>query len=57
MTPEEHETAKRLFWEKAVLATLPDPKITVRHAAELADQAIQEWQQRFEKGSLRGRDR
>jgi hypothetical protein len=49
MTPEEYETAKRLFWEKALAAMLSDPKMTVKHAAELADEAIKEWKRRFEK--------
>lgn len=49
MTPDEHETARRLFWEKAVAAMLTDPKMTVRHAAELADEAVTEWKKRFEK--------
>lgn len=53
MTPEEHETAKRLFWEKAVLSLLGDPNMTVRHAAELADEAINEWKERFEKHEYR----
>jgi len=49
MTPKEHEAAKRLFWEKALLSVLPDPKTTVKHAAELADQALKEWEHRFAK--------
>jgi hypothetical protein len=49
MTREEHETVKRLFWEKSLLAMLPDPRMTVQHAAELADDALKEWEQRFEK--------
>ena len=47
MTPEEHETAQRVFWEKTLLALLPDPKMTVKHAAELADEAIKEWKHRW----------
>jgi hypothetical protein len=49
MTPEEHETVKRLFWEKTLLAVLPHPSVTVKFAAELADEAVKEWKQRFEK--------
>ncbi|HXJ76579.1 MAG TPA: hypothetical protein VNM37_27225 [Candidatus Dormibacteraeota bacterium] len=55
MTPEEHEIAKRLFWEKTLLAMLPDPRMTVKHAAELADEAVKEWKQRFEKRLGRGK--
>jgi hypothetical protein len=49
MIPEEHETVKRLFWEKALLAVIPHPNVTVKYAAELADEAVKEWKQRFEK--------
>jgi len=49
MTPEEHETAKRLFWEKALLVLVQNPNDSIKHAAELADRVLEEWCQRFEK--------
>lgn len=49
MTPDEHEMAKRLFWERALLALLVDPRMKVERAAKLADEAIEEWKERFEK--------
>ena len=51
MTPEQCRAAKRLLWENALLAMLPDPRMPVKRAAELADEAVKEWEQRFEKGA------
>jgi len=50
MTPDERETAKRLFWEKIILALLRDMRpvnYSITYAAEMADAVVEEWQKRF----------
>jgi hypothetical protein len=54
LLPEDPARIERAFWENCVTALLTDPRIKPDHAAELADQMLEEWRKRFKEKEATG---